>query len=161
MKHLNDKQIQNYLDRNFSDETQSILAHLKICEYCRVKLEQYREIYGGLKEELNFQLSADFSESVLAKLPFESENKSSFYWMMVLAFVGALLGIGSMFFFIDLKPVVDQLASLKLLEPLAPVITWLQPILSGININLVFLAGFLLILFSLADRIFVHKKLIH
>ncbi|MCH8127749.1 hypothetical protein IIC38_17615 [candidate division KSB1 bacterium] len=159
MKHLNDEQIQNYLDRNFTDKTQAILEHLKICEYCRTKLEQYREIYGGLKKEINFQLSGDFSESVLAKLPFESESKTSFYWMMVLVFVGMLLGIGSMFFFIDLKPVVDQLLSLKLFESLAPVVTWLQPILSGININLLFFAGFLLILFSLADRIFVQKKL--
>ena len=159
MKHLNDEQIQNYLDRNFTDKTQAILEHLKICDYCRVKLEQYREIYGGLKKEINFQLSGDFSESVLAKLPFESESKTSFYWMMVLVFVGMLLGIGSMFFFIDLKPVVDQLLSLKLFESLAPVVTWLQPILSGININLLFFAGFLLILFSLADRIFVQKKL--
>ena len=146
MKHLNDEQIQNYLDRNFTDKTQAILEHLKICEYCRTKLEQYREIYGGLKQEIKFQLSKDFSESVLAKLPFESESKTSFYWMMVLVFVGMLLGIGSMFFFIDLKPVVDQLLSLKLFESLAPVVTWLQPILSGININLIFFAGFLLIL---------------
>ncbi len=161
MKHLNDEQIQNYQDRNFTDKTQAILEHLKICEYCRTKLEQYREIYGGLKQEIKFQLSKDFSESVLAGLPFRSEDKTSYFWLILISFIGTLLGVGSMFFFVDLKPVVDKLVSLKLFESLAPVVTWLQPILSGININLVFFAGFLLILFSLADRIFVHKKLIH
>jgi hypothetical protein len=67
-QHLTDDQIQGYLDRSIG-QPGLIEAHLESCPRCRQALVDYEALYSGLNLEPELGLSANFADSVLAKIP--------------------------------------------------------------------------------------------
>lgn len=68
VKHLDDQQIQMYLDNTLHENQAEFDAHLYSCEDCRQKIAEYREIYQVVKEDPYPPLSANFSKNVMDKL---------------------------------------------------------------------------------------------
>jgi hypothetical protein len=68
-KHLNDKQIQDYLDNRIPDKSSSVTNHLKQCTRCRHELARYRELYMTLEKDPVPKLPLDFADKVIARLP--------------------------------------------------------------------------------------------
>ena len=68
VKHLDDQQIQMYLDNTLHENKVEFDTHLYTCEDCRQKLAEYREVYQVLEEDLYPSLSANFSKNVMEKL---------------------------------------------------------------------------------------------
>jgi len=68
VKHLDDQQIQMYLDNTLHENKAEFDAHLYSCEGCRQKLAEYREIYQVLEDDPYPSFSANFSKNVMDKL---------------------------------------------------------------------------------------------
>lgn len=69
--HITDEQLQAYLDGTLA-KTDAMEAHLASCPHCRQALEVYRQLYTAIEEEAAPELSPDFADRVMARLP-ESE----------------------------------------------------------------------------------------
>lgn len=70
--HLTDEQLQAYLDGTIDDAAE-VELHLEACPRCRRELEIYEQLYVTISEEDVPELSPDFIDRVMARLP-ESEN---------------------------------------------------------------------------------------
>jgi hypothetical protein len=68
-EHLNDKQIQDYLDNRMPDKSSFVANHLRQCTQCRHELALYRELYMTLEKDPLPKLPADFADRVIARLP--------------------------------------------------------------------------------------------
>ena len=68
VKHLDDQQIQMYLDNTLPENKAEFDAHLYSCEDCRKKLAEYKEVYQVLEDDLYPSLSANFIKNVMDKL---------------------------------------------------------------------------------------------
>jgi hypothetical protein len=66
--HLNDNQIQDYLDGNLTGTDPAVL-HLEKCADCRRAVENYRVLYSSLKADPGFALPPDFADKVITRLP--------------------------------------------------------------------------------------------
>ena len=68
-EHLNDKQIQDYLDNRTPDKSSFVANHLRQCTRCRQELALYRELYMTLEKDPLPKLPVDFADKVIARLP--------------------------------------------------------------------------------------------
>jgi len=94
-KHLTDEDFQDYLDGNLKGKTEAFEGHLVWCEICRGNLMAYRNLYSGLGQECEVNLSSDFADSVIAKLAAEPVLKPWFNFLHIfLAAVGIIAVIG-------------------------------------------------------------------
>ncbi len=67
--HLNDTEIQNYLDGNCSlSEQKRIKEHLQICADCKELLETYKSIYSVLEEEPSLQIKPDTVDNIMKNI---------------------------------------------------------------------------------------------
>lgn len=66
MKHLSDDEIQGHLDGDTSYSREEITAHLETCPMCRLRLEQYKSIFGELNIDSIPSLPPEFAASVMA-----------------------------------------------------------------------------------------------
>jgi len=68
-QHLNDEQIQDYLDNRMTDKSSSVANHLRQCAQCQHELALYRELYMTLEKDPVPKLAVDFADRVIAQLP--------------------------------------------------------------------------------------------
>lgn len=119
LKHLTDEEIQDYLDGNLSEEKRlSIQRHVEACPACQQALGQYENLYVGLQDDREFELSKGFAKSVLKLLPTEPEAEShSSFVNTLLTVLGILIPFGIALYFLDLG-LLGRAFSHILLEPL-------------------------------------------
>jgi len=118
MNHLDDEDIQNYLDGNLAEKEPDIAAHLESCPQCRLKVKEYRLLYGVLKVDNTPALSPEFATSVLADIhtPSAEDKKSvSPVRALVYSLSGLVAALFILTFFIDFSSVVplNQLITLR------------------------------------------------
>lgn len=166
-KHLTDDEIQDLLDGNIPHGETALRHHLDTCEVCTAALEQYKTLTVGLQKEPSFHLSRNFARSIVSKLSPEHPNPSFFMSTdIILIAIGLVLALGAIFYFVDLKPVVEIIARITLPKS-ALKTTFLTPIknllatLNG-NVGLLLFAGVALLFVAVVDQIIVklrHQKL--
>lgn len=95
MKHLNDAELQAYLDRDPFLSREEAEAHLRACAHCRSNLAAYRRLYGGLKDETGFMLSANFADAVAAKIANRGDRKADLLeiGLIVAALVAGMVAV--------------------------------------------------------------------
>jgi len=70
VKHLNDSQLDEYLDDALDVRTRVALdIHLRICESCSERLEQLRRVFAVLAGQAEEPLAHDLLPGILARLP--------------------------------------------------------------------------------------------
>lgn len=69
MKHLNDNEIQDYLDGNLFERESEIAAHLDLCPTCSEKAKHYILLINKLGIDTVPELSDNFVKSVMARIP--------------------------------------------------------------------------------------------
>ncbi len=102
--HLNDDQIQDYLDGNLKPDDQAV-GHLDGCPDCQKVVENYRALYRSLAVEPGFELSPDFAEKVVsgvspAKVSPVPEKPEWFKvreWVVMVAGLAAVTGAALFF----------------------------------------------------------------
>lgn len=166
-KHLTDDEIQDFLDGNILHGETDLRHHLDTCEICTAALEQYKMLTVGLQKDPEFHLPRNFARSILSKLSPEHSIPSFFMSTdIILIVIGSVLALGAIFYFVDLKPVVEIIARITLPKT-AFKTTFLTPVknllatLNG-NVGLLLFAGVVLLFVAIVDQIIVklrHQKL--
>jgi anti-sigma factor RsiW len=64
-RHLTDDEIQEYLDTRSSELTDRVEKHAASCDRCGSMLQHYVNLYSGLDDDSDFDLSVDFTKNVI------------------------------------------------------------------------------------------------
>ncbi len=107
MKHLNDEQLQDYLDGKLLQSNGFIDQHLATCPKCRQALKEYRVLNRQLKQEPNFILPPNFSQLVLKSI----KRKRDGQFLLNVSYV--LIGLLGLLFTAGLSLRYINLESLK------------------------------------------------
>lgn len=162
MRHLNDDQIQEYLDSNSVEDRASMKVHLASCDFCRTRMLQFQRLYEELDSgELEENLSPGFADSVMARVAAEDEVASSpaRVWDFLPVALGAVIGLAALFYFLDFQKIAGALADVKIPDFFTPLFTQVKQVSGGLDFGLILIAVFLLALVSFADYLFVQKKM--
>ena len=127
-KHLTDDEVQLYVE----DMTQcdmNIVEHVHVCNECKMKIDIYRVVITGIKQQPSPSFDFDVSELVLQKLPSPKPKATDklLLWTLIfigIAFVGVIVyyfkgsfsylfeGISSIFIYLLVITVVTVLTGL-------------------------------------------------
>lgn len=155
LRHLTDDEIQEFLAGNKPKKQEWLSLHLKNCDVCQRHLLRYQNLVTALEKEVEFNLPADFSISVIKKIATESvESSQNRLLNFILVAAALLIGMGTALFFTDLKPMLDTFKPLTEMQKYFN-FNWL-PILikyvDGLNLN-IGLLGFALLILSVVSAI--------
>jgi len=111
--HLNDDQLQDYLDGNFHPDD-PVVVHLEQCPRCREALDVYRNLYEALEKDPVGELSPGFADVVMERLPeirpvAEPVSPGRFQIRDSLAFLIAMAAVlAASIYFIDPGSLLDS-----------------------------------------------------
>lgn len=128
VKHLTDDELQLFAV-NSADCGAGIAEHIHVCQACKSKVEVYRALITGIKQQPEPVFDFDLSAMVLQQLPLPTQKASDrlLLWMLVfigVAFLGGIAyyfqgsfvylfeGISTIFLYLIVITVVTVLASL-------------------------------------------------
>ena len=162
--HVTDQEMQDYLDGNLPQEEVSIFrGHLQSCQKCQTELTQYRALYSELQAEVAFELSPDFSASVMKSIRAEAKKVILVrLWNLLLPIIGIGIGVGVLIYYVDFKPFAkafsDSLNPSRYFD--STVLTNLDDVLSKlkVNLNLIVFAGLSLLAVILIDHLLSRHK---
>ena len=103
LRHLNDEDIQAYLDGQLAHRAKQIERHLLECDSCREKLEHYRSVFQALKQDTTLSLAPGFPDRVMAavtKEPAANATDSFVSWLSLAAAAIVLVGLGAVQYFV-------------------------------------------------------------
>ncbi len=108
MKHLSENEIQEYLDNSVSAGKQEIITHLDSCQLCQNRVKEYETLFFQLKKAEPAELSPDFTAKVMSKIEAEAPARDPrSVWSIALSIAGVILGLISIGYFINLKPLLE------------------------------------------------------
>lgn len=155
MAHLTDEALQAYLDGDPALSRREVEAHLHRCEQCRAQLAAYRRVYGELKREMPFLLSADFADRVIGRVaPAPSEKTPWLEWIGLA--VALVAGLAAMVYFLPLSRMA--VATWKIVQDLPATLKDYFPFTTPKTWELLFLAGLILLAVRLLDRLLVQVR---
>ncbi len=138
LNHINDDDIQDFLDGHSG---QWVRNHLDHCATCKESLAQYESIRERLNNDSPYQLPNNFSGKVMKQIEGERIAGSTSVFSLVLALLG-IAGFGVVLFFFRGLQVLQAAAG--------DFIGALQSIVEALNGGLVLIAGALVTLLFLA-----------
>jgi hypothetical protein len=157
LRHLTDKDFQDYLDGNRTQDTQFIEMHLYACTDCQTTFKEYQKLYAGLNEDKGFELSSNFAASVMSKIPVEPAGEHRFhYGDFFLMILGFLIAVGAALYFTDSKSLLAAITQIRLPELkidlafITSVKSFFVALLN--NLNLPVFAGLIISLFAVLDH---------
>ena len=157
VRHLTDEQIQRYLDGNVRRDDDAA-DHLQQCPACQRQLELYGKVYEGLRQDVGFELSPGFAQSVVTRLATTCEKRlpDNLARLILLAF-GTVAVAGLALYFLEIKAVGEKLARLSavltgfgasFVESLEGATASL-----GVSTDIVLFTSLILLTFAAVDRI--------
>jgi len=141
MTHVNDDQIQDFLDGN--PDRADIAAHIESCSECRAKVREYKRLYVAMSMDTGFDLPADFAAAVAARVmpqpvvqP-EALPEPRFKYSDILMFAGAFAAvIGALIYFVDFSVIFGGLkAKLANSELNTTIVSTVGELLSGMGLQ--------------------------
>jgi len=162
-QHLTDQELQNLLEGHISEAKPEYKNHLESCNRCQKALLEYRQISKLLSKEPDYQLSPDFIQSVLSKLPMGLIPKFLFSikgkifigtgFLVATCVTILLVGIDTI-----LEPIRSFDLNLSIIQSV--LISPLKNFFNQININPVLLisAGIALLFTSILDKFLIHRR---
>jgi anti-sigma factor RsiW len=105
VNHLDDEQIQDFLDGNLSVSTRyDVGEHLRECRVCRERVSQYEELFSELAAKPEVKLSKSFTRKVVRRAGRREIGEVQFGLMQVFFVVaGVIAAINALFYFIEWK----------------------------------------------------------
>ncbi len=154
-RHLDDAQLQGYLDNDPGIDRSAIDWHLEECPSCRKELQVYRSLYDGLKDDTGLMLSADFASRVVTRVQ-SAENEKFDFWENGLMSLLFLVGGASVLYFTNLGSTL--LGYLQIPDIALPGFMENLPLFSSGNGHLILFALVILTAFGMLDKIFLQTK---
>ena len=163
VKHLSEKEIQQYLDDKSKGLDNPQPGHIDECEQCRSMLADYQKIYYQLGKEEKRLLSADFASRTMAKI--RRLEKPAFavnQYMIWFGICGIVSCLAAIWYFVDVKALLQAVTSFSSSQSLA---TWSfigqmkeLTVKLGDNLGILIFAGLLLVAVALADKLLIKEK---
>ncbi len=151
MRHLTEREIQEFVDTASSAQDEDIRRHLAECNVCRAQVAAYRRLSVHLADDSGFELAPNFAASVMERIaPAEAERSA---WSLVAAIAASLVVVlGAALVFVDLDLILAPLVTVRTwLESIgASTFTSIESMLSAVNVSPVLLALAILVVLSLA-----------
>jgi predicted anti-sigma-YlaC factor YlaD len=164
LRHLNEEEIQEYLDGNLSRRKALLVErHLKTCLFCQERLNQYKSLYVALADDEDFELSRDFAKSVTSKLPaITNAPARANYVNTFFTILGSIIGMALIFYYVGLKPLSGAISHtlLSQYEFGSTLVASMKSFLVSLNGNTSFwvLAGLTLLVIVALDHLLFHPK---
>lgn len=164
--HLTDDQLQQLLDGSLSNG-KTIASHLGECAECQSALDSYKALYAGLKEEIDFSLSADFADSVIEKIPELTDSPASPATIFkisdgVIGFATIAALVAAAIYFLDLLAIgtATRLWSIETFASATAILSVVKQFLSGFGLSplMVLFAIVTISAIAIIDRIVVTMK---
>lgn len=159
MKHIKDREIQDYLSGDNQKNNEYIKEHIKNCDKCKNAVKNYGLIYNILKDDRDISLSGDFTKKVIEKIKMSPEYKIGWnYIQLVFVFLGILTCTISTLFFVDINKLKEAVSTKFSIDP--AIFESFRTTLNNIDINIGLLAvACLVVLFYfLFDSLFLQPK---
>lgn len=165
MKHMSDSDFQDYLDGNCPPGDTFIRKHLKTCEACKHRLEQYGILYSGLKDDIAWSLPDNFADNLISELPDRTAPLKAVYRFLnsevFLIFAGIAAALGAALYYIDFQAYLQFFYNVfklefdftQLLEEFTDVFTLLNP--PGLSFLLS--GGLVLLIIYALDRFIIQR----
>ncbi|MFQ5708749.1 MAG: hypothetical protein ACE5HO_14935 [bacterium] len=113
LRHLNDAEIQEYLDGHMDQQNSPAVHHLNSCSLCKEGVEQYQKLYLALNREVPFSLKEEFAHAVLARIQQESPDVTkSRIGTVILFALGLATAVLTSLYFIDFKLILGAFSML-------------------------------------------------
>ncbi|NIA31184.1 MAG: hypothetical protein GWP06_14905 [Actinobacteria bacterium] len=166
MKHLNDQQIQAFVDGQLSAvELRNFSVHLQECSFCRKEVQAYKQLFHILEDEVDFQLSANFAHRIVSTI--KSKSLGSVYNKLLsifFGFFGIILAINISLYYVDFSPMLKDLQKNTQSIDSTHISTAFEHVTNLANrtntdISILFFAGIVLILLALIDRFILQSKI--
>ena len=159
MKHINEREIQDYLDGENPEKNKDIQEHVENCIKCKRSVKNYGLLYNILKDDSDISLSGDFTKKVIEKIKKSPEYESGWSFMqLAFVFFGILICTASTLFFVNINSLKETFLSKLSLDP--KVIESVRTTLNNVDINVGLLAAACLVVlfYFLFDSLFLQPK---
>ena len=164
---MSDSDFQDYLDGNCPPGDTFIRKHLKTCEACKHRLEQYSILYSGLKDDIAWSLPDNFADAVIAELPDKTAPLKAVYRFLnsevFLTFAGIAAALCAALYYIDFQAYLQFFYNVFKLEfdftPLLEEFTNVVTLLNPPGLSLLLSGGLVLLIIYVLDR-FIIRNLI-
>jgi predicted anti-sigma-YlaC factor YlaD len=160
--HLNEADIQNYLDGDPIDRESRFDHHLKRCGACRNLLREYQILYDGLSREPDMNLSPSFAETVVSRVFTLKEKSRRWSPEIVVGAAGFVAACIAAIFLVNWNSVLGFLSKITIpkIELNSNLFSGFKILISGLNGHayLVFFAVIALLTVAAADRLFLKAK---
>ena len=161
INHWSEEQIQEFLDGKSSISKSLLEEHLKTCPVCGKSFQYYQSLYWGLKQDPKFQLSANFAQTLVSRIPQFAQGTARFKFSdLLIGSVGIAALLGALIFFIDFNAVAEALAKFSFPSVKADLQNWFHNSLSTLNGGLLLIGSSVLTLLVTAtlDRLLSGSK---
>ncbi|MDH4223043.1 MAG: hypothetical protein OEV55_05820 [candidate division Zixibacteria bacterium] len=162
-KHLTDEEFQDYLDERHPAESGYMEEHLRTCQLCRNNLREYKSLYAELKAERGFELSPNFAESVMSRLPdVEIPVSQTRYATIIMSAFSILVVISIAIYLLNWKWFIQTISVIP--SPFFKAILVFGNSIAGffahlnVGINLLLMSFVILLVISLLDYLLFSKK---
>jgi len=88
-KHVDDTNIQRYVLQNLNCDIE-IIEHIRHCDICKIKAEQYRLLMAGIKQQEKPSFDFNLSELVLAQIV---KPKPKYSLLMIVVYLLVFVGL--------------------------------------------------------------------
>lgn len=161
INHWSDEEIQEFLDGKSSISESLLEEHLKTCVACKKSFQYYQNLYSGLRQDPKFQLSGNFAQTILSRIPQFASVPARFKFSdLFIGSIGIAALLGAMIFFIDFGAVTDALAKFSFPAVKADIQNWFHNSVSTLNGGLLLIGSSVLTLLVTAtlDRLLSGPK---
>jgi len=165
LRHLNDEDIQAYLDGRLAHHAKLIKRHLLECDSCREKLEHYRAVFQALKQDTTPSLAPGFPDRVMAaaaKEPAAKATDSFVSWLSLAAVAIVIVGLGAVQYFVGWQWLVsfnrDVLQAVLSFKNSLMGATASMPGILGDNLPVLLACGMAMILVVCIEHVLKHGK---
>lgn len=162
-RHLTEEELQDYLDESPTAERRYIEEHLKSCQLCTKTLKEYKKLYAELKADKGFELSPDFSSSVISRLPKEEVSRSGIrYKTILMAGISLLVMFCTAIYLLNWKGIARFISDI--ISPYFGTISAYGELFGrffanlNINLGLLALSVLVLLVISLLDYILLSRR---
>jgi hypothetical protein len=160
VRHLTDDEIQEYLDNTLIS---TLAAHIQNCDACEEQIQQYKNLYAGLKKETSFSMPPTFAQMVIDRIKHASEEAFSVRVLpLLMAFVGLIVGLGATFYFIGIEKLAANWKEFSNLQKyFAPqVFSFLSNFISRLHLDFGLLgsAVFIIMIMIMIDHFILRSK---
>lgn len=137
LRHLTDREIQAHLQGSGSSNKPWVASHLTNCDDCREQIKQYQALFEELQQEHGFNLPPNFATAVATRIQNQSSPSARTASATIfLALLGLVVGMGTLFYFIDLKPLSHGFSRLKELKYFwLELFSTISHFLAGLNLD--------------------------